>query len=65
MRVQHKDIYTYSMKHAHMYKLAQPLSKTMLVHHGALDRGEREREGGRVRDVHKEGYMDAKHIIMI
>ena len=37
-RVQHKDIYILYKKHAHLYKLAQPLSKTVLMHH--LDRNE-------------------------
>ena len=44
-------MYTYSIKQSHMYKLAQPLSRTMLIHHGDL--GERERE--KERDVISKG----------
>ena len=61
-----------------MDRLTQPLSRTRLIHHGALGEREKERDRQththththtdrdrdreRERDVHKQGYMDARHM---
>ena len=42
-----------------LYKLVQPLSHTMLSHHGAVTEGVRVKE----RDVHKQWYMEDTTII--
>ena len=60
MGEQHKDIYHIQYKNIHtqLYKLVQPLSCTMLIHHGALG-GKKERD--RKREMYINEYMHARH----